>query len=132
MKAQPALAAAILVVLFVIGCNSTRRSKVEYSTDQRLVTITTEPSGASVYQISFLDNSSISLGETPLRQVPGMVLTRAKFAKASPAKVNDVYKQLNSVVVRVEKDGYGLYTGPLRTDPNQTVEHHIQLSRQTQ
>ena len=130
MKCYVALAAGIVAALFVTGCNNTRKYKFEYNTDQRHVTITTEPSGASVYQISFLDNSSISLGKTPLHQVPVMVLTRAKFKKASPAKVNAVHKQLNSVVVRIEKDGYELYSGPLRTDPNQTVEHHIQLRRQ--
>lgn len=114
------------------GCNRTRPSKVEYNTDQRHVTIITEPPGALAYQISFFDNSSISLGKTPLHQVPVMVLTRAKFKKASPASVNAAYKQLKSVVVRIEMDGYEVYRGPLRTDPNQTVEHHIQLRRQAQ
>ncbi|MBN2129827.1 MAG: hypothetical protein JW741_10040 [Sedimentisphaerales bacterium] len=132
MKCHVALAAVIIAALFLTGCNNTRSSKFEYKTDQRNVTITTEPSDASVYQISFLDNSPISLGKTPLHQVPVMVLTWAKFKKASPAKVNAVHKQLNSVVVRIEKDGYEPYSGPLRTDPNQAVEHHIQLRRQAQ
>jgi len=132
MKHHIALVAAIVAALFVTGCNNTRKYKFEYKTDQRHVTITTEPSGASVYQVSFLDNSSISLGKTPLHQVPVVVLTWAKFKKASPARVNAVHKQLNSVVVRIEKEGYEPYSGPLRTDPNLAVEHHIQLRRQGQ
>ena len=130
MKCHFVLATVLFAALFLTGCNSTRSFEFEYKTDQRHVTIITEPPGASVYQISFLDNSSISLGKTPLHQVPVVVLTRAKLKKASPAKVNAVHKQLNSVVVRIEKNGYEPYSGLLRTDPNQAIEHHIQLRRQ--
>jgi len=43
MKGYVPLAAAIGAALFLTECSGTQRSKFDYSTDQRHVTITTEP-----------------------------------------------------------------------------------------
>ena len=115
-------------LLLSCGCNNRQRFKYNYKTAQRHITITTSPSDASVFQKSFINNMWISLGKTPLSGVPVSVLTSAKFKNAPPSKVHKTYQQLNSVIVRIEKDGFESYSGPLRTDPDEIVRHHVKLS----
>jgi hypothetical protein len=127
MKTLPRCGIIGIAVLLLGGCSNNQRFSYSFKSDQRHVTITTQPTNASVFQRSFVDNSLISLGKTPLKAVPVTVLTGAKFSKTSPSRLNNTYRHLNSVVVLIEKDGYEPYSGPLRADPNETVEHHITL-----
>lgn len=127
MRSLSRVGMTVIALLLWLGCSNNQRYRYNFTSDQRFVTITTEPSNASVFQKSFVDNSMVSLGKTPLKGVPVVVLTGAKFKKASAARVNNTHRQLNSVVVLIEKEGYESYSGPLRTDPNEIIEHHIRL-----
>lgn len=119
-----------LLAVFPVGCRSSRGFHFDYKTSQRYISLTSEPANASVFQRSFLDNSLVLLGKTPLKDVPITVLTSAKFRNASPGRANAIFRQVNNAVIRIEKEGYESYEGLLKTDPEETLAHHVDLVRE--
>ena len=64
MKRHVLLTFAAVAIFFLAGRNGGHRSN--YTGTQRHVTITTDPPQASVYQISFMDNSPVSPGDNTI------------------------------------------------------------------
>ena len=87
MKRHVLLTFAAVATFFLAGRNGGHRSN--HTGTQRHVTITTDPPRASVYQVSFIDNSPVSLGKTPLNSIPVTVLTSAKYKRASTLRVEE-------------------------------------------
>jgi len=122
----------ILTVLFVIallcGCSSKSKRRFNIDLSQRRVTIRTEPTGARVKQLRFINQSQIDLGTTPLVNLPVMVISKAKFNNLPGNEGQRLLEHANNLVVIIEKDGYEPYRATLSTRPNETIEHSITLT----
>lgn len=114
------------IVIFLTGCSSTPKFKCNM--DTRRVTIITEPTGAMVTQINPFHQPSTLLGSTPIRDRSVMIVSKiTKMKNMSFHETKKLMEQVDNVVVRIEKDGYETYYGTLRTDPQETVIHTIEL-----
>ncbi len=114
------------VMMVCTGCKS--NPKVKFSLQQRHVTITTDPPGATVTQINSLDESQTSLGTTPLNDVPVIILKDIRSTKNYPiAETQRLLSHVGNLVVRIDKAGYESSRHILRTDPEKTMDHNITL-----
>ena len=115
-------------VLFILtGCNNNKKHSYNYSFEQRYITITTEPSNAKVTLLQPFGQSSVYMGKTPLNAAPVAVMTKLKSVKNMRISPQAYATYINNAVVRIELEGYEYFYGPLKTDPNETLEHHIEL-----
>jgi len=71
----------------------------------RKVTITSEPSGADVYQKRPLRQRSQYLGKTPLENITVMVLNAARFRNMSLSDAQEVMSHGDNFVFEVRKEG---------------------------
>ena len=123
------LVTSIMVTMLSVGCNT---PIIRGGHQQRCVTITTEPPGATVSQIYPLDESETILGTTPLNEINVMIISYTDFGKNVPAsKANRFLSHVNNLVVRIEKQGYESCQQVLRTDRDKTIEHNIVLQSMT-
>ncbi len=113
--------------LFLVGCNNSAKHSYNYSFEQRYITITTEPSNAKVTLLQPFGQHSVSLGKTPLNARPVAVMTKLKSVKNMRISPQAYATYMNNAVVRIEHEGYEYFYGPLKTDPNETIKHHIKL-----
>lgn len=129
MKNQAMIISVLLLTipLLLLSCNEPNKRSYNYSFEQRRVTITTEPSNAKVTLIQPFGHSSSLLGRTPLNEHPVAVMTHLKSVKNMRISPQSYATYLNNAVVRIELEGYQSFYGPLKTDPNETTEHHIKL-----
>lgn len=129
MKNQTVIISALLLTtLFVLpGCNESNKWSYNYSFDPRYITITTEPPNAHVILAQPFGHGSSSLGRTPLNSCPVAVMTHLKSTKNIRISPQSYATYLNNAVVRIDLEGYQTFYGPLKTDPNETMEHHIEL-----
>ncbi len=119
------LITSIMVTMLSVGCNT---PLIRGDLEQRRVTITTEPPGATVSQIYPLDESETILGTTPLNEINVMIISYTDFGKNVPAsKANRFLSHVNNLVVRIEKQGYESCQQILRTERGKTIEHNIVL-----
>ena len=125
---------AILIAVNLLGgCDPQKRKwSYNYSFDQRYITLTTEPSNATVTLVQPFGQSPVRLGKTPLQARPVAVMTKLKSTKNISLSPQSYATFLNNAVVRIEHEGYESFYGPLQTDPNETMEHHIVLQPVTQ
>ena len=121
------LIALFLSTLLLAGCNNNKKHSYNYSFEQRYVTITTEPSNAKVTLLQPFGQPSVYLGKTPLKARPVAVMTKLTSVKNMRISPQAYATYLNNAVVRIELEGYEYYYGPLKTDPNETLSHHIDL-----
>ena len=115
---------SLFAVLMLGGCNS----GIKYSLGGRVISIETEPPGASVYQLGPLSRKDIFLGTTPILDQPVSVLESAK-GSTSPQGVETLMTRMGVVRVRIEKDGYKQITTNLSTSKKETVTHKITLEQ---
>lgn len=117
--------------LATIGCASEPRQS--YNTESRLLTLHTQPEGARVTSFApFGGGGAIQLGTTPLVNQPVMVLTRFKASFADSASGYEMMSRVNTVRLRIEKDGYQPWEGSIATSPTATVERTVTLEPTTQ
>ena len=120
--------AVVLIGSFLLGgCGDPNKRRYHYSFEQRFITITTEPSNATVTLVQPFGQPPALLGKTPLNSVAVAVMTRLKSVKNIRFTPQAYATYLNNAVVRIEHEGYESFYGPLRTEANETVEHHIEL-----
>ena len=126
------LVTSIMVTMLSVGCNS-NNSKIRGDLEQRRVTITTEPPGATVTRINPLDESQTMLGTTPLNEINVIILVNV-YCPNGGVPVSEGQRLLShvgNVVVRIDKQGYESCQQVLRTDRKQTMEHNIALQSLT-
>lgn len=126
------LVTSIMVTMLSVGCNS-NDSKIRGDLEQRRITITTEPLGATVTRINPLDESETMLGTTPLNEINVIVLVNVYCPKGGvPASEGQrLLSNVGNIVVRIEKQGYESCQQVLRTDRDKTIEHNIVLQSLT-
>jgi hypothetical protein len=110
--------------------NAVREVKWElsdYSFEQRYITITTEPANAKGTLLQPFGQPPVSLGRTPLNSTPVAVMSKLKVVKNIRFSPQAYTTYLNNAVVRIELDGYESFYGALKTDKEETLEHHIIL-----
>ncbi len=117
----------LMAICLGAGCHHPNKWSYNYSFDQRYITITTEPSGATVTLVQPFGQSPVLLGKTPLQAIPVAVMTKLKSTKNIGLTPQSYVTFLNNAVVRIEHEGYESFYGPLKTDSNETLEHHIVL-----
>ena len=119
------LSITIAVIVFG-GCSS--NPKLNFSLQQRRVTIITDPPGAIVTQINALDESLTSLGTTPLNDIPVIILRNVRSSKNFPvSETQRILSHVGNVVVKIEKPGYESSQHILRTEQGETIVHNITL-----
>lgn len=116
---------ATLVFSGASGCANKPRASFKLA--PRRITIHTEPPGAEVTQLRPLGQTSSSLGKTPIDDLSVVVMTGITMKHMSFAEAENLMRHAGNVVVSIRKEGYEPYYGTLRTDPNQTVVHTIEL-----
>ena len=117
----------LIIPLFLAGCDDANKRSYNYSFEQRYITITTEPAGAAVTLLQPFGQRPTFLGKTPLTASPVAVMTRLNSVKNVRVTPQAYATYLGNAVVRIERDGYESFYGPLKTDPNETIAHHIEL-----
>ena len=129
MKHQTSIIVAIIVSmsLLLVSCNNPNKRAYNYLFEQRYITVTTDSSNAKVTLVQPFGQGSVLLGKTPLNSSPVAVMTRLKSVKNIRVTPQAYATYLYNAVVRIEHEGYESYYGPLNTDPNETIEHHIEL-----
>ncbi len=122
----PLVMAACLV--FAVGCSD--KPKGNFKLAPRRVTIVTEPAGATVTQLRPLGQPSVRLGVTPLHDQQVTVLTDIRMRHMPFGESQELLRHANSLVVRIDKDGYQAYQGAHPTQADQVNEYTIQLQPQ--
>lgn len=116
----------VVAIFITSGCSST--PKGSFDIDTRRVTIITEPEGATVTQINPFHQPSTLLGLTPMEDRSVMIVSKITKMKNMPYhETKNLFEQVGNVVVRIQKEGFEVYHGTLRTDPEETVVHTIEL-----
>ncbi|MFC1780803.1 hypothetical protein ACFLZ8_00885 [Planctomycetota bacterium] len=118
----------VLSIFVLIGCSSTRNFKADFLA--RRVTITSEPTGADVYQKWPLGQPSKFLGKTPLQNASVMVLRPTELNNMPYSDVQQLMSYTNNFVFRVTKEGYKPYSGLLGTFEEQTVQYNVILEKE--
>lgn len=108
------------------GCDM-GKPRASFKLAPRRITIHTEPQGAEVTQLHPLGQPSTPLGKTPINDLSVVVMTEITMKHMSFAQAQDLMRHAGNVVVSIRKEGYEPYVGTLRTDPNETAVHTIQL-----
>jgi hypothetical protein len=125
------LVTSIMVTMLSVGCNCIT-SNVRFTLEQRRVTITTEPPGASVTQINPLDESQTMLGTTPLNEIYVVILGNILCTRdISISESHRLLSHVGNVVVQIDKQEYESCRQVLRTDRKKTIEHNITLQSLT-
>jgi hypothetical protein len=125
------IAAIVALTALATGCKSTPKANCTMVT--RKVTITTEPPGATVYQIRIPDRATTKLGTSPVTDTPVMVITSFKMENMPPDKAEDIMRAAGgNLFVRIQKEGYQTYEGILSTKAGQTAAHNIKLQPEQQ
>ena len=120
--------AVVLIAPFLLGgCGDPNTWRYNYSFEQRYITITTEPSNATVTLVHPFGQAPVSLGKTPLNSTAVAVMTHLKSVKNIRFTPQAYATYLNNAVVRIEHKGYESFYGALKTEANETVKHHIEL-----
>lgn len=127
MKTAPTLflVSFLCTAVFLSGCDDS--PKVNFKLQPRYITITSEPTNARVTQINPLGQPPTQLGKTPLNETSVTVMTSVKFKNMPLNQSQALIKHVNNLVVKIEYDGHESFVGPLRTDPNEILTHHITL-----
>ena len=121
------LSVFVFTSMVLIGCSNPDKRKYNYSFEQRYITITTEPANAKVTLLQPFGQPPVSLGRTPLNSTPVAIMSRLKAVKNIRFSPQAYATYLNNAVVRIELDGYESFYGALKTDKEETLEHHIEL-----
>ena len=116
---------ATLVLLNLCGCND--KPRADFKLTPRRITILTQPDGAEVTQLRPLGQPSSVLGKTPINDLSVVVMTEVTMKHMPFAAAQDLMRHAGNVVISIKKEGCETYYGTLRTDPNETVAHTIEL-----
>ncbi len=120
-------AAVLMASFFLSGCDDPNKRRYNYSFEQRYITITTEPSNATVTLVQPFGQRPVFLGKTPLNSTAVAVMTRLKSVKNVRFTPQTYATYLNNAVVRIEHQGHESFYGPLKTEATEVLEHHIEL-----
>ncbi len=112
-------------LVFAAGCSDKPRANFKLA--PRRVTILTEPAGATVTQLRPLGQPSVKLGITPLRDQRVTVFTNIRMQHMSFSSGQELLQHADSLVVRIEKEGYQTYQGVHPTQPDQINKYAIEL-----
>jgi hypothetical protein len=127
-KQTPCILSAFVIMSMMLGgCSNPNKWKYNYSFEQRYITIITEPANAKVTLVQPFGQPPVSLGQTPLNSTPVAVMSKLKSVKNIRFSPQAYATYLNNAVVRIELDGYESFYGVLKTDKEETLEHHIKL-----
>jgi hypothetical protein len=99
-----------------------------YKFDTRKISITTEPSGAEIYQITESEKLKF-LGESPLQNQPVTVLTGISEGLDWERNTMDHLSHLGSVRVVIFKEGYRWDSHSFSTDPNEMMSYNVKLTK---
>ena len=114
------------IAALFMGCES--KPQGNFSMENRRVTIITEPAGAAVTQLRPLNQPSMKLGTTPVKDHTVTIISKITRMKNMPlGPTQELMKHVGNVVVRIEKDGYEPHYATLKTERGQTVAHEIKL-----
>ena len=108
------------------GCGMNKPS-AKFKLVPRRITIHTQPAGADVTQLRPLGQRSSSLGKTPINDLSVSVMTNFTMKNMPFSKAHELIRHGGNVVVLIKKDGYETYSGTLKTEPNETAVHNIEL-----
>ena len=118
----------VLSCILFQGCSSNPKFKADFI--GRRITITSEPSGAKVYQKWPMGQPKRYLGDTPLENVSVMVLKTTKMSNMSYSQVQQLMSYNNNFVFTVEKEGYKPFSGLIGTIENETVTYNVILEKE--
>ena len=113
-----------LTLSAISGCN---KPGGKFNLVPRRITIHTQPDGAEVTQLRPLGQASSSLGKTPINDLSVSVITNFKMKNIPFSEAQNLIRHDGNVVVAIKKEGYETYHGTLKTEPNETVVHDIEL-----
>lgn len=103
----------------ITGCRTT--PKADYRLEWRKITVLSEPSGATVTQLYPFERGSRELGKTPLLSRSVLVMTDITFQGVPFSEAVAVFRYADSVIVRVEKDGYEPYRATIATKADESA-----------
>lgn len=112
-----------IALVFAAGCAGTYN--LDY--DERTISITSEPTGADVFQTNPFTGKRVFLGRTPIRDKKVEVVGNASYTNLSPEQSAEVLQRIGVVEVVVQKPGYSKYRGQLQTRQGDVAKHHIKL-----
>ena len=115
-----------LTLSAISGCNMNKPS-AKFKLVPRIITIHTQPDGAEVTQLRPLGQASSSLGKTPINDLSVSVMTNFTMKNMPFSQAQNLIRHDGNVVVAIKKEGYETYHGTLKTEPNETVVHDIEL-----
>lgn len=120
----------LLVLSIAIGLSGCATKKqFNFQMESASMTLTSEPSGATVTQIMPFVNERVRIGQTPAINQQVQVLSKAKGKHLSTGEMSKVISQLNAARLEFSKPGYVTvvenYGGP--TEAGETAAHHVVL-----
>jgi hypothetical protein len=122
----------LLLVLAIMlsglsGCNILNKPQSSFDLVARKITVLTEPVDAEVIQLRPLGQPSIKLGNTPINNLPVAVIVNVSLKNMPLAETQELFQHSNSVVVKIQKDGYEPHTAVIQTSPAETAVLKVKL-----
>ena len=127
-KSHLTLSTLLFAIMFSAACGcGMNKPSGKFKLTSRRITIHTQPEGAEVTQLRPLGQPSSSLGKTPINDLSVSVMTNFTMKNMPFSQAQELIRHGGNVVVLIKRDGYETYSGTLKTDPNETVVHNIEL-----
>ncbi len=115
-----------LVAMSSVACQS--KTKFSWKMDPHIMTLTSEPSGATITQIMPYGGTPIVIGQTPYTSSVG-VLSQAKFNNLSLSATQNLMAQVGAARLEFSKAGYQTVVGNYSvTEDDDDTQHHVQLN----
>ena len=109
------------------GCNILNKPQSSFDLVARKITVLTEPVDAEVIQLRPLGQPSIKLGNTPINNLPVAVIVNVSLKNMPLAETQELLQHSNSVVIKIQKDGYEPHTAVIQTFPDETAVLKVKL-----